>query len=99
MKKLFLYLLRKYTKTEKERLEVYRVLHERVRNEYYEQTLPGNVYNAGIEFVLSCDFISHICKNNNELAMNSIKIIINDSVLEGLKILKESHDIRNKNKS
>lgn len=53
MKQIFLWLLKLYTKTEKERLEVFSVLHEQVRNEYNEQTPFGNVYNAHTEFCMS----------------------------------------------
>ena len=58
MKRLFLYLLKKYTKSEKDRLDVLRVLHNQVCNDYTEQTGFGNVYNAHIEFVMSNPLIN-----------------------------------------
>jgi len=56
MKKLFLYLLRKYSTTEGERMEIYRELWYKVKEEYNEQTAFGNVYNMHIEMLLSNSF-------------------------------------------
>lgn len=57
MKKLFLYLLRKYSQTEKQRMEIHRELWYQVKNEYNEQTAFGNVYNMNIEVLMSNPFI------------------------------------------
>lgn len=57
MKRLFLFLLGKYSNTEKERIEILAVLHEKVRDTYTEQTVFGNVYNFFIEFVMANDVI------------------------------------------
>ena len=43
MKKLFLFLLEKYTKTEEDRLIVFNILHDKVSDTYSEQTTFGNV--------------------------------------------------------
>jgi hypothetical protein len=56
MKKLFLYLLRKYSTTEAERMEIYRELWYNTKEEYNEQTAFGNVYNMHIEMLLSNSF-------------------------------------------
>ena len=56
MKKLFLYLLRKYSTTEAERMEIYRELWYKVKEEYNEQTAFGNVYNMHIEMLLANPF-------------------------------------------
>ena len=56
MKKLFLYLLRKYSTTEGERMEIYRELWYKVKEEYNEQTAFGNVYNMNIEVLMSNPF-------------------------------------------
>lgn len=53
MKKLFLYLLKIYSKTEEERKLVYRELHIATSEHYREQTGNGNLYNAAIEFIES----------------------------------------------
>ena len=56
MKKLFLYLLRKYSTTEAERMEIYRQLWWNTKNEYNEQTSFGNVYNMNIEMLMANPF-------------------------------------------
>ena len=56
MKKLFLYLLRKYSTTEAERMEIYRQLWLNTKNEYNEQTSFGNVYNMNIEMLMANPF-------------------------------------------
>jgi len=56
MKKLFLYLLRKYSTTEAERMEIYKELWYKVKEEYNEQTAFGNVYNMHIEMLLANPF-------------------------------------------
>jgi hypothetical protein len=56
MKKLFLYLLRKYSTTEAERMEIYRQLWRNTKNEYNEQTSFGNVYNMNIEMLMANPF-------------------------------------------
>ena len=56
MKRLFLYLLRKYSTTEAERMEIYKELWYKVKEEYNEQTAFGNVYNMNIEMLLSNPF-------------------------------------------
>lgn len=72
MKKLFLLLLRKYSKSEEQRLEVYKVLAEQTSNTYREQTTFGNVYNAHIEFVMANEFV---CKNVKSKDIKSLKMI------------------------
>ena len=56
MKRLFLYLLRKYSTTEAERMEIYKELWYKVKEEYNEQTAFGNVYNMHIEMLLANPF-------------------------------------------
>ena len=56
MKKLFLYLLRKYSTTEAERMEIYKELWYKVKEEYNEQTAFGNVYNMNIEMLMANPF-------------------------------------------
>jgi len=56
MKKLFLFLLRRYAKTESGRMEIYKELWYKVKDEYHEQTEFGNVYNMNIEVLMSNPF-------------------------------------------
>ena len=56
MKKLFLFLLRRYAKTESGRMEICKELWYKVKDEYHEQTAFGNVYNMNIEVLMSNPF-------------------------------------------
>jgi hypothetical protein len=56
MKKLFLFLLRRYAKTESGRMEIYKELWYKVKDEYHEQTAFGNLYNMNIEVLMSNPF-------------------------------------------
>ncbi len=56
MKKLFLFLLRRYSNTEAQRMEIYRELWYKTKEEYNEQTAFGNVYNMNIEVLMSNPF-------------------------------------------
>ena len=56
MKKLFLFLLKRYSNTEAQRMEIYRELWYKTKEEYNEQTAFGNVYNMNIEVLMSNPF-------------------------------------------
>lgn len=72
MKQVFKYLLRKYSKSEKGRIEIMRMMDEEVCKVYNEQTLYGNVYNYFIEFVMANPFIVKCVFKND---VDSVKII------------------------
>ena len=56
MKKLFLYLLRRYSTTESERMEIYRELWDSTKDDYNEGTAFDNVYNMNIEMLMANPF-------------------------------------------
>lgn len=62
IKKIFLFLLRKYSNTEAERMVIYKQLWNKVCADYSEQTAFGNVYNMNTEILLSNPFFNKICK-------------------------------------
>lgn len=88
MKKLFLYLLKKYSKTEEQRLEILNVLNSQVINEYTEQTIFGNVYNSNIEFIMSHDFIRTLIEENRTEELDMIKEGLKISTEEAMKYIK-----------
>ncbi len=92
MKRIFLFLLRRYSNTEKERLQIYSILNEKVEDNYREQTTFGNVYNSNIEFVISNDFIKKLVKENDEQGIEMIKSGLNNSVLKGIEFIKKEKD-------
>jgi len=57
MKTIFIWLLKKYANTEKGRIEIMRIMDDKVSDNYNEQTLYGNVYNYFIEFVMANPFV------------------------------------------
>ena len=56
MKRLFLFLLRKYSKTESQRMEIYQELWYKTKHEYDATTAFENVYNMNIEVLMSNPF-------------------------------------------
>ena len=85
MKKIFLLLLNKYTKTEEGRLEIYETLHQKVCETYNEQTTFGNVYNSNIEFVMANSFIQKMARQNDQNALNMLRNGIKESFDKGVK--------------
>jgi hypothetical protein len=57
MKTVFIWLLKKYASTESGRIEIMRIMYDKVCDNYSEQTLYGNVYNYFIEFTMANPFI------------------------------------------
>ena len=56
MKRLFLFLLRKYSKTESQRMEIYQELWYKTKHEYDATTAFENVCNMNIEVLMSNPF-------------------------------------------
>lgn len=57
--------MKKYTKTEKDRLVVFDILNEQVCNTYSEQTTYGNIYNSYVEFLMSNKILCKMVKEND----------------------------------
>ena len=88
MKKIFLYLLKLYSKSESQRLEILNILNEKVQEEYTEQTAFGNVYNSNIEFIMSNQFIRQLIEENNPVYLNIIKNGLINSTEKAFKHIK-----------
>jgi hypothetical protein len=73
MKKLFLFLLKKYSKTEEERIEIQTILHEQVCNDYTEQTGYGNVYNSYIEFLMGNPLVNKFIGEKYDVGIQILK--------------------------
>jgi hypothetical protein len=84
MKRLFFYLLRKYSRTEKQRIEIYSRLWESVTDEYNEQSGFGNVYNMNIEFLMSNPVIVTLVEKKDKGEIATIKRGINNSFNEAI---------------
>jgi len=88
MKKLFLYLLKKYTKTEKDRIDIIEVLNENVICEYNEQTGFGNIYNSHIEFIMGNKLIRSIIYENRAGEVDMIKGNLTSSIDAAIRFIK-----------
>ena len=81
--------MNRYSKTVHDRIEIYSVLHEQVKNDYTEQTPMGNVYNSFDEFVLANDVITNFVHQNDQVALNVLKGGINVTFDETIKYIEE----------
>jgi hypothetical protein len=97
MRKLFYYLLKKYSNTEKDRLKILSKLDDEIHNDYYEQTNPGNIYNFFIEFIMSNYYIRTSLRKGDMKTLEMIKDGINDSFDEAIEWLKKDEFIINLN--
>jgi len=89
MKKLFFYLLKRYSQTEKDRIQILSKLDEQIYWTYNEQTTFGNVYNYFIEFVMSNDFIKTRVKENDKESLKIIKKGINNTFDDAIGYIKK----------
>jgi hypothetical protein len=87
MKILFNFLLKKYSKTEVDRIVIYKELWESITNEYNQQTYPGNILNMQIEFMLSNPIVIKSVKNKDYIYLQIIKNVVIKGVDQGIEIL------------
>ena len=73
LKKLFFFLLKKYTTTDKERIAILKVINQSVCEDFYEQTVYGNIYNYFWEFMRSLELSIVIIGPNNQENMKIVK--------------------------
>ena len=84
MKRLFFYLLRRYSWTEKQRMEIYSRLWESVTDQYSEQSGFGNVYNMNIEFLMANPIIISLVGKKDKRGITAIKKGLNNSFNEAI---------------
>ena len=73
MKRLFFFLLRKYSSTEAQRIKIYRELWHKLRDEYSEQNALGNVYNMHVEVLLSNPFFEGRVLSKDDYSLKILK--------------------------
>lgn len=88
MNRLFLFLLRKYSKSEEQRLKIHEILNIQVSDTYTEQNAFGNVYNSNVEFILSNTFIRKLIKENRLEELEIIECGLSNSTKEAFKFIK-----------
>ena len=89
MKKLFFFLLWKYSKTESQRMEIYKELWYQVKNEYNEQTAFGNVSNMNIEVLMSNPFFVNRVRLGDAEQLKMLKNGLADSFDKSVYIIEK----------
>ncbi len=84
MKTIFIWLLKKYANTEKGRIEIMRIIDDKVSDNYNEQTLYGNVYNYFIEFAMANPFIVKCALQKDKESLRILKSGIEKSFDEAV---------------
>jgi hypothetical protein len=84
MKTIFLWLLKKYANTENGRIEIMRIMDDKVSDNYNEQTLYGNVYNYFIEFVMANPFVVKCTLQKDKESLRILKSGIEKSFDEAV---------------
>jgi len=87
IKQLFIFLLRRYANTESGRMEIYRELWYKTKEEYNEQTSFGNVYNVNIEVLMSNPFVQNRVKNGEKEHLQMLKQGLSDSFDESVEFI------------
>jgi hypothetical protein len=90
MKRLFFFLLRKYSNTEEQRIKIYRELWYKLKDEYSEQNAFGNVYNMNTEVLLSNPFFESRVLQKDAESLKMLKSGLSNSFDLSVKsVLKE----------
>jgi hypothetical protein len=84
MKKLFLFLLRKYSKTESQRMEIYQELWYQTKSEHNEATAFENVYNVNVEVLMSNPFFVNRVKIGDDKGLQKLKEWLDNSFEDGV---------------
>ncbi len=89
MKRIFLWLLKKYANTEKGRIEIMHIMDDKVSDNYSEQTLYGNVYNYFIEFIMANPFVVKCTLQKDKKSLQMLKSGIDKSFDEAIKYIEK----------
>ena len=89
MKRIFLWLLKKYANTEKGRIEIMHIMDDKVSDNYSEQTLYGNVYNYFIEFIIANPFVVKCTLQKDKKSLQMLKSGIDKSFDEAIKYIEK----------
>jgi hypothetical protein len=91
MKRLFFYLLKKYSKQEDGRIEILSELQKSVDKNYSEQTVVGNVYNFYTEFLLSSVPFRLAVKSKDNKRISMIKGGLNKAFIESYEFIDKKY--------
>ena len=94
MKRLFLYLLRRYSQTETQRMEIYQELWYQVKEMYDEQTVFGNIHNMSFEMLMANPFIQHCVQTDSKKYLEMIKSNVTDSADKAIEHLTTANNLK-----
>ena len=87
MKRLFLFLLRKYSKTESQRMEIYQELWYQTKSEYHGTTAFENIRNMNIEVLMSNPFFVNRVMLGQDEHLITLKKGLADSFDESVELI------------
>ncbi len=93
MRRLFFHLLKRYIRTERDRLVILRELFNGVQQDYYEQTMPGNIHNFTVETLIANPWVRRAVLSQDRGTMQIIKNTLTHSVEEAYKEILEGEGI------
>ena len=97
MRRLFFHLLKRYTRTEQDRLVILRGLFNGVLRDYSEQTMPGNIHNFTIETLLANEWVRQVVHSEDKETLRIIRNTIFAATSEAfIQIKKEGKSIPTK---
>ena len=73
MRRLFFHLLKRYIRTERDRLAILQEVFGGVQQDYYEQTMPGNIHNFTIEILLANPWVREAVHSDDKGTMQIIR--------------------------
>ena len=88
MRKLFYYLLKKYSTLEKDRAYIIQYLEQKVCSEYTEQTFNGNFYILFIEYYISNDWLQERVEKNDNISLHQLRTLVNSAFADSIDIIK-----------
>jgi len=85
MKTIFAWMLKRYSNTESGRIEIMKIMHTKVCEDYNEQTSYGNFYNHFIEFIMANPFVVECALTGDKKSLvmmkNGVGSTFDDSVV------------------
>ena len=90
MKKLFLFLLKRYGNTESGRMEIYKHLWYKTKEDYPEQNVFGNFYNMNVEVIMSNPFFAIRAQSGAAEDLKKMKENLSQSFDDSIHFVRET---------
>lgn len=93
MRRLFFHLLKRYTRAERDRLAILREVFNGVQQDYYEQTMPGNIHNFTVETLIANDWVRRAVLAQDTGTLQIVKNTLTHSVDDAYEQIREGEGI------